>query len=69
MESVKALLNTSVADARSTLECQLLNNPAQALADATACLAALIAKNDDRHRSRRAMLSTIANKARKQLSQ
>ena len=34
MDNVKALLNTSVADAKSSLECLLMSNPQQALDDA-----------------------------------
>ena len=34
MNSVKYLLNTSVDDGKSTLECQLRSNPQQALDDA-----------------------------------
>ena len=34
MENVKALLNTSVADAKSSLECLLMSNPRQALEEA-----------------------------------
>ena len=69
MENVTSLLNTSVADAKSSLECQLLSNPAKAGDMATACLDILLVNNDGRHMSRIAMLRTIISKARKQLSQ
>ena len=69
MNNVKYLLNTSVADGKSSLECQLQSNPQQTLDDAQLaidfinqyCQAA-------KHRSRLAMLTTIVNKARKALS-
>lgn len=70
MENVKALLNTSVADAKSTLECQLLSNPQKVFNDALLALD-FIDAYDYRitaNKSRRAMLNTIVNKARKQLS-
>lgn len=66
MGNVTALLNTSVADAKSSLECQLMSNPAQAIKDSKACLDAIC--SDEHQRSRRAMLNTIINKARKQQS-
>ncbi|UBR44005.1 hypothetical protein [Aeromonas veronii] len=69
MENVKALLNTSVADAKSSLECQLMSNPPQALNDAQ--LAADFINQYGTatgQKSRLAMLTSIINKARKQLS-
>lgn len=69
MENVKALLNTSVADAKSSLECQLMSNPQQALNDAQ--LAADFINQygtATSQKSRLAMLTSIINKARKQLS-
>lgn len=69
MENVKALLNTSVADAKSSLECQLMSNPQQALNDAQ--LAADFINQYGMvtgQKSRLAMLTSIINKARKQLS-
>ncbi|MGY4028452.1 hypothetical protein ACW5WQ_21330 [Aeromonas rivuli] len=67
MNNVTMLLNTSVADAKSSLECQLQSNPQQALNDAQACFDVICARNDGRHFSRRAMLITIINKANKAL--
>ncbi|MFM5558723.1 hypothetical protein [Aeromonas rivipollensis] len=69
MENVKALLNTSVADAKSSLECQLMSNPRQALEEAQ--LAADFINqygSAANQKSRLAMLTTIANKARKRLT-
>lgn len=69
MENVKALLNTSVADAKSSLECHLMSNPQQALNDAQ--LAADFINQYGMatgQKSRLAMLTSIINKARKQLS-
>ncbi|MFU1555312.1 hypothetical protein ACM3N8_16415 [Aeromonas sp. A04] len=70
MENVKALLNTSVADAKSSLECQLRSNPHLALSDAQLALDFMDSQDATgaAHKSRRAMLLTIVNKARKQLS-
>lgn len=68
MENVKALLNTSVADAKSSLECQLQSNPQQALADAQLAIDFINQYgNAEGQKSRLAMLTTIVNKARKQL--
>ena len=68
MENVKALLNTSVADAKSTMECHLQSNPQQALADAQLAIDFINQYGQAaKHRSRLAMLTTIVNKARKQL--
>lgn len=68
MENVKALLNTSVADAKSSLECVLLGNPQQALADAQLAIDFINEYLDSEgQKSRLAMLATIVNKARKAL--
>lgn len=66
MSNAVSFLSTSVADVRSTLECQLIHDPRGALMDAQTCLAAL---PQDQHRSLRAVLKTIINKARKQLGE
>lgn len=69
MENVKALLNTSVADAKSSLECVLLGNPQQALADAQLAIDFINEYLDSEgQKSRLAMLATIVNKARKRLT-
>lgn len=69
MENVKALLNTSVADAKSSLECVLLGNPQQALADAQLAIDFINEYLDaEGQKSRLAMLATIVNKARKRLT-
>lgn len=69
MENVKALLNTSVADAKSTMECHLQSNPQQAMADAQLAIDFI---NQYGHaegqKSRLAMLAAIVNKARKRLT-
>ncbi|HHQ4786573.1 TPA: hypothetical protein ACSP23_002015 [Aeromonas hydrophila] len=69
MDNVKALLNTSVADAKSSLECLLMNNPQQALDDAQLAVDFI---NQYGHaanqKSRMAMLTIIVNKARKHLT-
>lgn len=68
MENVKALLNTSVADAKSSLECVLLGNPQQALADAQLAIDFINEYLDSEgQKSRLAMLAAIVNKARKAL--
>ncbi|WP_421197317.1 hypothetical protein [Aeromonas enteropelogenes] len=68
MENVKALLNTSVADAKSSLECQLMSNPQQALNDAQLAADFINQYDSQVHqKSRLAMLNTIVNKARKTL--
>ncbi|MCE9971364.1 hypothetical protein LZ620_20545, partial [Aeromonas salmonicida] len=61
---------TSVADAKSSLECQLRSNPHLALSDAQLALDFMDSQDATGavHKSRRAMLLTIVNKARKQLS-
>ncbi len=68
MDNVKALLNTSVADAKSSLECLLMSNPQQALDDAQLAVDFI---NQYGHainqKSRMAMLDTIVSKARKRL--
>ncbi|MNJ10357.1 hypothetical protein D3C77_45120 [compost metagenome] len=69
MENVKALLNTSVADAKSSLECVLLGNPQQALADAQLAIDFINEYLDaEGQKSRLAMLAIIVNKARKRLN-
>ncbi len=69
MENVKALLNTSVADAKSSLECVLLGNPQQALADAQLAIDFINEYLDSEgQKSRLAMLAAIVNKARKRLN-
>ncbi len=68
MENVKALLNTSVGDGKSTLECQLRSNPQQALDDAQLAIDFINQYGQAaKHRSRLAMLTTMVNKARKAL--
>ncbi|GJA53286.1 hypothetical protein KAM348_07090 [Aeromonas caviae] len=67
-ENVKALLNTSVADAKSSLECQLGNNPQQAMVDAQLAIDFINQGSSlSGQKSRLAMLATIVNKARKAL--
>ncbi|MND24103.1 hypothetical protein D3C80_145180 [compost metagenome] len=69
MKNVKALLNTSVADAKSTLECHLQSNPQMAMADAQLAIDFINQYgNAEGQKSRLAMLAAIVNKARKQLS-
>lgn len=69
MNNVKYLLNTSVADGKSSLECQLRSNPQQALDDALLAIDFINAfANTEGQKSRLAMLATIVNKARKALS-
>ena len=68
MNNVKYLLNTSVADGKSSLECQLQSNPQQALDDAQLAIDFINEYLDSEgQKSRLAMLATIVNKARKQL--
>ena len=68
MNNVKYLLNTSVDDGKSSLECQLQSNPRQALDDAQLAIDFINAfANTEGQKSRLAMLATIVNKARKQL--
>ena len=69
MNNVKYLLNTSVADGKSSLECQLQSNPQQALDDAQLAIDFINQYgNAEGQKSRLAMLTTIVNKARKALS-
>ncbi len=69
MNNVKYLLNTSVDDGKSSLECQLQSNPQQALDDAQLAIDFINAfANIEGQKSRLAMLATIVNKARKALS-
>ncbi|MGL6457154.1 hypothetical protein [Aeromonas caviae] len=68
MDNVKALLNTSVADAKSSLECLLMNNPQQALDDAQLAVDFINQYGQAiNQKSRMAMLATIMSKARKRL--
>lgn len=63
------LTNTSVTDAKSSLECTLANDPARALADAAATIDYIKEqRGPDSQKSRLAMLTTIINKARKCLT-
>ncbi|MBX9561598.1 hypothetical protein HQ395_19860 [Aeromonas hydrophila] len=68
MENVKALLNTSVADAKSSLECLLMHSPKQALEEAQLAVDFINQYGQaTNQKSRLAMLTTIVNKARKHL--
>ncbi|MCX4071109.1 MULTISPECIES: hypothetical protein [Aeromonas] len=68
MDNVKALLNTSVADAKSSLECLLMSNPQQALDDAQLAVDFINQYGQAiNQKSRMAMLDTIVSKARKRL--
>ncbi|MDM5075302.1 hypothetical protein [Aeromonas media] len=68
MENVKALLNTSVADAKSSLECLLMSNPRQALEEAQLAVDFINEYGTAiSQKSRLAMLTTIVNKAQKAL--
>ncbi|WP_429170278.1 hypothetical protein [Aeromonas rivipollensis] len=68
MENVKVLLNTSVADAKSSLECQLMSNPQQSLDDAQLAIDFINQYGQAAsQKSRLTMLSAIVNKARKRL--
>ncbi len=68
MDNVKALLNTSVADAKSSLECLLMSNPQQALDDAQLAVDFInLYGQAINQKSRMAMLATIVSKARKRL--
>lgn len=66
MKHINDLVFTSVQDAKSTLECTLSQSPQQALADAEAVLAAMVAFQYDQP-SRRKVLKSIINKANKAL--
>lgn len=68
MDNVKAILNTSVADAKSSLECLLMSNPQQALDDAQLAVDFINQYGQAiNQKSRMAMLATIVSKARKRL--
>lgn len=68
MDNVKALLNTSVADAKSSLECLLMSNPQKALDDAQLAVDFINQYGQAiNQKSRMAMLATIVSKARKRL--
>lgn len=68
MDNVKALLNTSVADAKSSLECLMMSNPQQALDDAQLAVDFINQYGQAiNQKSRMAMLATIVSKARKRL--
>ncbi|QLL87950.1 hypothetical protein GWG10_06650 [Aeromonas caviae] len=66
MKNINDLVFTSVQDAKSTLECTLRLSPQLALEDAEAVLKAMVAFGYNQP-SRRKMLNTIINKARKRL--
>lgn len=66
MKHINDLVFTSVQDAKSTLECTLSQSPQQALVEAEAVLAAMVAFQYNQP-SRRKMLETIINKANKAL--
>ncbi len=68
MDNVKALLNTSVADAKSSLECLLMSNPQQALEEAQLAVDFINQYGQAiNQKSRMAMLATIVSKAHKRL--
>ncbi|WP_368206376.1 hypothetical protein [Aeromonas sp. s5] len=68
MENVKALLNTSVTDAKSSLECLLRSNPQQALGQAQLAVDFINQYGQAANqKSRLVMLTSIVNKARKAL--
>jgi hypothetical protein len=71
MGNVKALINNSVADVKSAMECVLMTNPAQAMSDAIQAIEYINLQfmGEDHQKSRLAMLRTIVNKARRQLGQ
>lgn len=66
MKHINDLVFTSIQDAKSALECTLSQSPQQALTDAEAVLAAMVAFQYDQP-SRRKMLKSIINKANKAL--
>ncbi|MBL0634202.1 hypothetical protein [Aeromonas dhakensis] len=70
MERVINLLNTSVADAKSTFDCIMEYNPKQAMEEAQLAIDFINSQGEqEHHKSRLAMLTTIVNKARKRLKQ
>ncbi|MGL4886336.1 MAG: hypothetical protein ACRC4V_08345 [Aeromonas veronii] len=70
MENVINLLNTSVTDAKSSLDCILQSDPAQAQQEAQLAIDFINSQGSaEHHKSRLAMLTTIVNKARKRLKQ
>ena len=69
MERVINLLNTSVTDAKSTFDCIMEHNPEQAQQEAQLAIDFINAQGEQEgHKSRLAMLTTIVNKARKRLN-
>ena len=65
MERVINLLNTSVTDAKSSLDCIIECNPAQAQQEAQLAIDFINSQGSaEHHKSRLAMLTTIVNKAR-----
>ncbi|MGL6429855.1 MULTISPECIES: hypothetical protein [Aeromonas] len=70
MERVINLLNTSVTDAKSSLDCIIEQNPKQAQQEAQLAIDFINNQGSaEHHKSRLAMLTTIVNKARKRLKQ
>lgn len=70
MERVINLLNTSVTDAKSSLDCIIECNQAQAQQEAQLAIDFINSQGSaEHHKSRLAMLTTIVNKARKRLKQ
>lgn len=70
MERVINLLNTSVTDAKSTFDCIMKHNPEQAQQEAQLAIDFINAQGEqEHHKSRLAMLTTIVKKARKRLKQ
>ncbi|WP_275286893.1 hypothetical protein [Halomonas elongata] len=63
--NIKALINTSVTDAKSSMERSLESDPAYAAHTATELLEAL--KSKEGQASRRKMAAAVARKAIKQL--
>jgi len=69
MERVINLLNTSVTDAKSSLDCIIEQNPKQAQQEAQLAIDFINNQGSaEHHKSRLAMLTTIVNKARKRLN-
>lgn len=69
MDKVKALINTSVADAKSSLECRLVNDPQAAKELAQKALEKLSPSFGSGNLTRIAMLRTIVRKADKLLAE
>lgn len=69
MERVINLLNTSVTDAKSSLDCIIEQNPKQPQQEAQLAIDFINNHGSaEHHKSRLAMLTTIVNKARKRLN-